>query len=353
MWEWIGEYGLFLAKTVTVVSGILIAGAGIAAIAARLRHSEEGHIEVRKLNERYRGMRTAVRAATLSARDYKRERREEKKAERRRRKESNTASPTAQDVAHPRHIYVLSFRGDIRAHAVDALREEVSAVLANAEPHDAVIARLESGGGLVHAYGLAAAQLARLRDHGIPLTVCVDKVAASGGYLMACVADRIVAAPFALLGSIGVVAQIPNFNRLLHKHDIDFELLTAGQYKRTLTVFGHNTDEGRRKFTEELEDTHALFKQYVARFRPSLDIESAASGEAWFGERALARGLVDELGTSDELLQQAARHSELIEVRYIERKHLGRRLGLALESAIERAVQNVLDRASAADERYR
>nr|MBP7911763.1 protease SohB [Pseudomonadales bacterium] len=203
---------------------------------------------------------------------------------------------------------------------------------------DRVVVRLESGGGMVHSYGLAAAQLARVRERGIPLTVCVDKVAASGGYLMACVAERVVAAPFAMLGSIGVVAQIPNFHRLLQKHDIDYEMVTAGQYKRTLTLFGHNTDAAREKFTEELEDTHALFKEFVSRYRPALDMQAVATGEAWFGERALALGLVDALGTSDALLQEAARASDVLEIRYVERKGLGERLGLTIEGAVERGV---------------
>jgi serine protease SohB len=202
-------------------------------------------------------------------------------------------------------VFVLGFHGDIRAHAVRNLREEISALLTLAEPEDSVVVRLESSGGMVHAYGLAAAQLTRIRERGIPLTVCVDKVAASGGYLMACVADRIVAAPFAMVGSIGVLAQIPNFHRLLKKHDIDYELLTAGQYKRTLTVFGRNTDTARQKFAEELEDTHALFREFVQRYRPGLDVAAVATGEVWFGERAQGLGLVDTLGTSDALLQDA------------------------------------------------
>ena len=109
------------------------------------------------------------------------------------------------------------------------------------------------------AYGLAASQMQRIRDKKLKLTVCVDKVAASGGYMMAVVADKIIAAPFAVLGSIGVLAQVPNFHRLLKKHDVDFEMLTAGKYKRTLTMFGENTDKGREKFQEDIEDTHVLF----------------------------------------------------------------------------------------------
>ena len=353
MVEFFAEYGLFLAKSVTLVIALLVIVIGaISAASNRVRGSEDGHIEVRKLNERLDGMRDALREASLDAREFKRQLKAEHKAERKAEKARRKTKSVTPDPAsvHPGTIYVLNFHGDIRAHAVDALREEITAVLTRAEPSDRVMVRIESGGGLVHSYGLAAAQLARIRERGIPLTVCVDKVAASGGYLMACVAQQIIAAPFAMLGSIGVVAQIPNFNRLLRKHDIDYELFTAGQYKRTLTVFGRNTEAGRRKFSEELEDTHALFKEFVTRYRPGLDINATATGEVWFGERALGLGLADELGTSDGWLQAAAQNSDVLEIRYIERKRLGERLGLALETAIERGVTRAVGRLSARED---
>jgi serine protease SohB len=305
--------------------------------------AEGGRIEVRKLNERFDAMRDALRAATLDGKEIRKLRKAERKAAKARHKLApKQADAEAREGAPPRRVFVLGFHGDIRAHAVQNLREEITALLTLAEPADRVVLRLESSGGMVHSYGLAAAQLARVRERGIPLTVCVDKVAASGGYLMACVAERVVAAPFAMLGSIGVVAQIPNFHRLLQKHDIDYELLTAGQYKRTLTVFGHNTEAARQKFAEELEDTHALFKEFVSRYRPALDIATVATGEVWFGDRALALGLADALGTSDALLQEAARESDVLEIRYVERKPLGERLSHAVEGAVARGVEKAL-----------
>ena len=349
VWDFLAQYGLFLAKAVTVAIAVVFCAIGIVAAASRARGGgggEEGHIEVRKLNDRFDAMRDALRAATLESKEFRKLRKADRKAAKARHK-SRPAPPDDKAPSAPRRIYVLNFHGDIRAQAVQNLREEISAVLTLAEPADQVVVRLESGGGMVHSYGLAAAQLARIRERGIPLTVCVDKVAASGGYLMACVADRVIAAPFAMLGSIGVVAQIPNFHRLLQKHDIDYEMVTAGQYKRTLTVFGQNTDAAREKFTEELEDTHALFKEFVSRYRPALDMQAVATGEAWFGERALALGLVDALGTSDALLQQAARESDVLEVRYIERKGLGERLGLTIEGAVERGVARAVERLDA------
>ncbi|MGL4684049.1 MAG: protease SohB, partial [Hafnia alvei] len=175
---------------------------------------------------------------------------------------------------------------------------------------------------VVHGYGLAASQLQRLRQAGVRLTVAVDKVAASGGYMMACVADRIVAAPFAIIGSIGVVAQIPNFNRWLKKNDIDVELHTAGEFKRTLTLLGENTEQGREKFREELNETHELFKEFVSQQRPSLDINSVATGEHWYGIQAKEKGLVDSVGTSDDLLIAEMENHDVIGVRYTRRKRM-------------------------------
>ena len=175
----------------------------------------------------------------------------------------------------------------MKASAVSSLRQEITAILSLAEKQDEVLVRLESGGGMVHAYGLASSQLLRIRNQDIDLTVCVDKVAASGGYMMACVANKLLAAPFAVIGSIGVIAQIPNFHRLLKKNDIDFEMITAGEYKRTLTMFGENTEKGREKFAEDIEDVHVLFKDFVKEHRPALDVEAVATGEVWFGQRAI------------------------------------------------------------------
>lgn len=221
---------------------------------------------------------------------------------------------------------MLDFHGDIRASAVASLREEISAVLMAAGPGDEVLLRLESPGGMVNAYGLAASQLLRLREKGIPLTVAVDKVAASGGYLMAVVADRIIAAPFAVLGSIGVVAQIPNFHRWLRDRRIDFELFTAGEFKRTVTVFGENTEQGREKLREEIADTHQLFQDFVKRFRPQLDMARVATGEPWYGTHAMEMGLVDALATSDSYLMDAAQRARIYAVSYKRKKTLGGKL---------------------------
>ena len=179
-------------------------------------------------------------------------------------------------------------------------------------------------------------QLQRIRDAGVTLTAAVDKVAASGGYLMAAVAEKILAAPFALVGSIGVIAQIPNVHRLLKKHDVDVELHTAGQYKRTLTMFGENTEEGRRKFQEELEDVHALFQEFVRDNRPDLDMATVSTGESWYGRRAVDLRLVDELLTSDEYMVRACDDANVVEVKWVAHRKPLDRLISELTGVVER-----------------
>jgi len=308
--EFLSEYGMFLAKAATLVVAVLIMVGGIVVLIARSGSHPEAHgrLDIRHLNEKYDSMTLALKSATLPKKALKQFQKERKAREK-------------QHEKIERHrIFVLNFHGDIRAAAVASLREEVTAVLTAAQPDDEVIVRLESAGGLVHGYGLAAAQLLRIRDRRIKLTVAVDKVAASGGYMMACVADRIIAAPFAILGSIGVIAQLPNFNRLLKKHEVDFEQFMAGEYKRTVTLFGENTDKGRQKFQEEIEDVHTLFKDFVKTHRPQVDLERVATGEHWFGTRALESRLVDELRTSDDVLLDASASADLYEVVYTGKK---------------------------------
>ncbi|MDF0750362.1 protease SohB [Marinobacter sp. 71-i] len=344
--EFLTEFGLFIAKTVTLVVAFLVIVSVILSAAHKDRGDQdgEGELRVRKLNEKYRKLRESLQAKLRSeserkvfAKIRKKEDKAKQKAEKAKRK-----SGDAEDKARPK-VYVLDFDGDIKASDTDSLRRSITAVLSVAEPEtDEVVIRLESGGGLVHSYGLAAAQLDRIRSKGIRLTACVDKVAASGGYMMACVADRIVASPFAILGSIGVVAQLPNFHRLLKKNNVDFEVLTAGEHKRTMTIFGENTDKGRTKFLEDLEDTHVLFKEYVGERRPDLDISAVANGDIWFGRRALEVKLVDEIKTSDEFLIEACDRADVISVSYQRKRTLPEKLGLATSAALEHTVWRVL-----------
>ncbi len=336
--SFVAEYGLFLAKTLTIVVAILLLVVGVVAVSQRKRRAEQGHLEVTSLNERYEEMSRALAEALLPKEEMKRRRKEEKqrkKAERKRRKQALAQGETE---ARRKRLFVLDFDGDIQASGVTHLREEISAILTLAEPGDEVLVRLESGGGTIHGYGLAASQLERIRAHDVSLTVAVDKVAASGGYLMACVADKLIAAPFSIIGSIGVLAQLPNFNRLLKKHDIDFEQLQAGEYKRTLTLFGENTDKGREKMQQELEEIHRLFKGFIKRQRAGLEVEKVATGEHWLGSRALELGLVDELLTSDDYLMAMREQADIVEVHYVFRPGLKERLfSLLSKTRSERA----------------
>lgn len=242
-------------------------------------------------------------------------------------------------------IFVLDFKGDIQASAVENLREEITLILATAKAgRDRVVVRLESPGGMVHGYGLAAAQLVRLRDAGFHLTICVDKVAASGGYMMACIANEIITAPFAIVGSIGVVAQVPNFNRLLKEHNVDFELYTAGQYKRTVTMFGENTPEGKAKFEEELQQTHVLFKHFVEKYRPQLNVDKVATGEHWYGEDALELNLVDKLQTSDEYLLALLPQHDVYVINTRKKATLGEKLGLQAAQMADSLIPAVMNK---------
>lgn len=320
--ELLSEYGLFLAKIVTVVLAIAAIAAIIVNVAQRNKR-QRGELRVNNLSEQYKEMKEELAAALMDSHQQKQWHKAQKKKHKQDAKAAKAKAKlnAPEETSTPR-VYVLDFKGSMDAHEVSSLREEVTAVLAVAKPQDQVVVRLESPGGVVHGYGLAASQLQRLREKQIPLTVAVDKVAASGGYMMACVADKIVAAPFSIIGSIGVVAQIPNFNRFLKSKEIDIELHTAGQYKRTLTLLGENTEEGRQKFREDLNETHHLFKDFVHRMRPALDIDQVATGEHWYGTQAQEKGLVDEVGTSDDLLLNLMEGRELVGVRFTQRKRL-------------------------------
>ncbi|MFZ3462912.1 protease SohB [Vibrio harveyi] len=328
--EFLLDYGLFLAKIVTVVAAVIVLLI-IAKSVSGKSGAAKGELEVTNLSERHKDAVEQLEHhlhddAFIKARD-KAVKKEEKEKNKSREKEIKQASKEGSlDSKREPHLFVLDFNGSIDAKEVGSLREEITAVLAVAREGDEVLLRLESGGGMVHGYGLASSQLDRIKAAGLPLTISVDKVAASGGYMMACVADKIVSAPFAIVGSIGVIAQIPNFNKLLKKHDIEYEQLTAGEYKRTLTMFGENTDKARDKFKQELEETHVLFKDFIRERRPDLELEKVATGEHWFGTQAKELGLVDEISTSDDLVVAACKEKTVLAVHYVQKKKLADKL---------------------------
>ncbi len=343
MVEFLLEYGLFLAKAVTIVVAILVVISAIAATAqSRAHHGHKGEIRVTPLNDFFDDLKAALQHTLLSKEELKAEDKRLKKEDKEKAKERKKHP----EVADRKRVFVLDFDGDVEANGVDNLANEITAILTMARNDDEVVLRLESPGGQVHAYGLASSQLERFRQKNIPLTICVDKVAASGGYMMACVGNKILAAPFAILGSIGVVAELPNFNRVLKKYDVDYDVYTAGQYKRTVTMLGENTEEGKRKFIEEIEDTHGLFKAMIIRNRPQLEIEKVATGEHWYGSQCMDLDLVDGIQTSDDYLYDASHDADIFEVAYEVKKTMADRLGLAAEGALSRALLRVVERMS-------
>lgn len=329
-------YGVFILEVITLLLVVAAVVAMIIAMKQKKAHLH-GELVITDLSKEFEENSKILSNFHLSEEELKEAEKAEKKAEKAKAKALKAQHKKGEDTESERKpsLYVLHFKGDISASETAALREEISAIVQVAKPNDEVLLCLESPGGVVHGYGLAASQLMRLKQHNIKLTVAVDKVAASGGYMMACVADKIVSAPFAIIGSIGVVAQIPNIHRLLKKHDVDVDVMTAGEYKRTVTMLGENTEKGKQKFQQELEETHQLFKQFVSQNRPHLDVEQVATGEHWFGQQALNLNLVDEIMTSDDLLLQAMKEKQLIGVKYVVKKSLLQKVGKQAEESAD------------------
>ena len=349
MVEFLAEYGLFLAKTVTIVIAIIIIMATAVANTMKQRGEDKGSIIITHLNKEINDLKDEIFKAVEDEHTLKKVHKEEKKKAKKKKKEKKKSLGKEDDAK--KRIFVLNFDGDPKASQVDELRKAITAVLTVAKPEkDEVMLRLESPGGMVHAYGLAASQLQRIRSRKIPLTICVDKVAASGGYMMACVANKLIAAPFAYIGSIGVLVQMPNFNRLLKEKHVDYEMVTAGEYKRTLTMFGENTKEDREKMEEDIQEVHTLFKDFVRTSRPDMDIDKLATGETWLGSRARELGLVDETGTSDEYIVAACDNAEVYQVTYEKKKKITDKLGSMLEGAFDNILMRWLQRSGNKDE---
>ena len=295
--EILSNYGLFLLKTITIVISILLI---LNFIVNSKKDKIKGNLIVTNINNQLLSLEKNIKKSILNSSDYK------KYLKLRKKNKKNIN----------KKLYVLDFCGNIKATEIKSLRREISAVILSFKKGDEVLLRLENSGGTVHEHGLAASQLKRIKDKKIPLTICVDKVAASGGYMMACVANKIIASPFSIIGSIGVLAQVPNFNKLLKKKGIDFEQHTAGNYKRTVTMFGENTAKDRKKLNEQLEDIHILFKNFIKNERKNVDIEKVATGEYWYGKNALDLNLIDEIMTSDEYILLAKERFDIIHIKY-------------------------------------
>jgi len=305
------ELSLFSAKAVILVVLILLLFAGILAIASKVKEKLHGRISIKNINEALDETKSMLCEEVMPKKDFKAFIKSTKIASKKKKK---------------KNIYILDFNGDIKASQVTALRQEITAILGIATAKDEVLVRLESGGGMVNTYGLAAAQLERIKAQKIPLTISIDKIAASGGYMMAAIANKIIAAPFSIVGSIGVIVQLPNFNKVLKDKNIDFEQITAGNYKRTLTMFGENTNEGRDKLHQEIEEIHTLFKDLITENRPQINIDKVATGEHWLAKQAIDFNLVDDLQTSDDYLLNKAKDTNLYEIKLQTKKSLGDKL---------------------------
>lgn len=324
----------FFSQTLIIVLAIIAILVTIATLIAKAKAQKTFDIEL--LHEKYEDQNQALKSVVLNDSELKLEKKRLKKEK----KENAKKAPKSK-------VYVINFlKGDIKASASENLREEISTILGVATPQDEVVVCIESPGGLVHSYGFAAAQLLRLRTANIPLTICIDQVAASGGYLMACTANKILAAPFALVGSIGVVAQVPNFSRLLKKHDVDYKEYTAGDYKRTVSLFGEITEKGETKFKEQLEITHDLFKSFVSTNRPKMDIQKVATGEFWYGELALKLGLVDEIKTSDDYLQFKAKDHQVIKISFEQKPTFSDKISDMFSKAISQTLSKIIEQNS-------
>lgn len=350
--EFITDYGLFLLKAATIVAAIILVFGFILSAGQKQRSGLKGDIKVTNLGEEIKDHKQTIQSEVLSKAEWKALMKEEKeqdkkeaKADKKKVKSAKDNQENPDDEIKPR-TYVLDFDGDIEASDVESLREEITAILATANKKDDVLLRLKSPGGMVHTYGLAASQLSRIKAAGHHLTIAVDEVAASGGYMMACVADKITSAPFAIIGSIGVVAEIPNFNKLLKKANVDYEQHTAGDYKRTLTMFGENTSYGRDKFKQELEETHQLFKTFISENRPDLDIEKVATGEHWYGSQALELGLIDSISTSDDVITKATKDRDVYSIKYEVKRPLSDKLSISLHGFLDRFVMSWIQRSN-------
>jgi serine protease SohB len=363
--DFLYDYGMFLAKAITIILTVFIVLIGFLVITSRnKKDSSQGDITLVSLNDGYEDMKSAIEEVVRDNEVYKQQLKTQLKKEKKEAKEKKKAAKAqakidkkqgtvadsaleqTDDEEVEKRVFVLDFNGDIRASEVDLLREEISAVLSFASTTDEVVLRLDSSGGMVHTYGLAASQLERIKSANLKLTICVDEVAASGGYMMACLADKLIAAPFAILGSIGVVAQLPNFHKVLKKHGVDYETFTAGEYKRTVTMFGENTEKGKEKFIEEIQDTHLLFKEFVAQARPNIDIDKVATGEVWFGKRAIEHNLIDELNTSDDFIMNLCKTADVYQVRYELKKSLGEKLSDLTVKTSTSVVSSVMQKLS-------
>ena len=333
---------VFFAESLIVVLSVIAILITIAVLVIKTKN-EKTEFKIENLNEKIETQTLALKTSILTENQLKDFKKKQKELDKEREKNIDEGR------LFKSTIFVLDFlKGDIKDSATEHLRDEITTVLGVATSLDEVLLRVESPGGLVHGYGLAAAQLLRIREAGIPLTISVDQVAASGGYLMACTGNKIIASPFALIGSIGVVAQVPNFNKLLKKYDVDYKEYTAGDFKRTVSLFGEITEKGEEKFKEQLEATHNLFKDFVSKYRPNLDLGKVATGEYWYGKTAKDLGLIDEIKTSDEYVLEKSKTHRIVRISFEHKPTISDKLSEVLTKSLTEIFSKILERNSSA-----
>lgn len=327
MAEFFIQMAQFVIQAAVILTCVIVIIAFIASLVSRSK--QDGDLRIKDLSKKFRRNQHALFKAQMDKKEFKAWEKSQKNI--------------LKNQKLQKSLFVVDFQGDIKASAVEHLREEITSILSIAKKEDQVVVKVESPGGMVHSYGLAASQLQRIREAQIPLTICVDKIAASGGYMMASIAEKVVAAPFAIIGSIGVIASLPNFNKILKKNDVDYLEITAGEYKRTLTPLGEITETGMKKFKAQIEEVHELFKNHVKTQRPHVDIDQVATGEYWYGQQAKDLKLVDEIGTSDDLIIKAMDHYKIFSIKHKGKQSLQEKISQGLSFQLETVWTKVAD----------
>lgn len=225
---------------------------------------------------------------------------------------------------------VLRFEGDTMATGRQDFARMVDEVLHNKERIQRVIVVVNSPGGGVSVYGQMFAGMERMRNAGVDVTACVDTYAASGGYLMSVPAQRIIAAPFAMVGSIGVVSEFMNFNKLLRRLGVEPMTITAGELKRTVTPLSEVTEENKAAYKAQLEAIHRQFIAVVKKYR-EVDADRVCTGNHWTAAESveLKLNLVDGLATSQEYLFEANQTEDLVTISKLQNPYEKSVLGLA------------------------
>jgi serine protease SohB len=319
-----------MVTAIVIIVAFIFVSLALVSIVKGFKNLSKGNsdsVEITNLNKKYKKLTNLAKSVLMN----------------KPKKKVKTILELEDEISHHK-VYYLTFKGDIMAKAVDQLSEEITVLLNIAKDGDEVVLNLESPGGVVHGYGLAAAQLDRIKKAKLKLTICVDKVAASGGYMMACVGDEIVAAPFAILGSIGVVMEYPNFYELLNKVGVKYQQLTAGQYKRTISPFLEPSKEGTEKAKDDLSRTHKLFKDHITAHRKNVDIEKVATGETWYGSECIANGLIDSINTSDEVIQGKMSRNTVFKIKYKEPKKPIKLISHLVSSVLSDSIDLVLNK---------